>query len=181
MLFGTPRPPSPTIHYTLPRFILKDPGLQLLGNPETSGCSGYNDKSKDQLRAHERLMMPPQDISFRYHWDSISRRHRTSKFRMLHTRRCGAPSFVLPLISQLSSLFFLPDRSDCPIPYLLRYNVRIIVRPVRRTSNSIFNNARSLLRHPLGSNSKTLSLCSCLFHTRSTPWIVCILTFQRQQ
>jgi hypothetical protein len=26
--------PTPTIHYILPRFILKDAGLQLLGNPE---------------------------------------------------------------------------------------------------------------------------------------------------
>jgi hypothetical protein len=26
VLFGTPRPHPPTIHYTLPRFILKDPG-----------------------------------------------------------------------------------------------------------------------------------------------------------
>jgi hypothetical protein len=34
VLFRTPRPPSPTIHYTLPRFILKDPGLQPLRNPQ---------------------------------------------------------------------------------------------------------------------------------------------------
>jgi hypothetical protein len=27
-------PIPPTIHYTLPRFILKDTGLQLLGNPQ---------------------------------------------------------------------------------------------------------------------------------------------------
>ena len=54
-------PIPPTIHYTLPRFILKDTGLQLLGNPQI-GCPGYNDKSKDQLRAHERLVTPPQDL-----------------------------------------------------------------------------------------------------------------------
>jgi hypothetical protein len=52
------------------------------------------------------------------------------------------------------------------------------ITDARRTSNSIFDNARSLLRHPMGPNSKTLSLCSCLFQTRSTPWMVCILTFQ---
>jgi hypothetical protein len=30
--------PIPTIHYTLPRFILKDPGCQPLGNPQTQGA-----------------------------------------------------------------------------------------------------------------------------------------------
>ena len=38
VLFGTPRPPSPMIHYTLPRFILKDPGLQPLGNHQKQGA-----------------------------------------------------------------------------------------------------------------------------------------------
>ena len=38
VLFGTPRPPSPTIHYTLPRFILKDPGPQPLRNPQKQGA-----------------------------------------------------------------------------------------------------------------------------------------------
>ena len=66
-------------------------------------------------------------------------------------------------------------------PYLLRCKVHSLERPARRTSNSIFNNTRSQLRHPLGPNGKTLSLCSCLFHTRSAPWMVCILTFQRHQ
>ena len=47
-------PHPPTIHYTLPRFILKDPWLQLLGNPQKQGVVRENDKSKDQLRAHER-------------------------------------------------------------------------------------------------------------------------------
>jgi len=32
-------------------------------NTKTSGCPGYNDKSKDQLRAHKRLVMPPHDLS----------------------------------------------------------------------------------------------------------------------
>jgi hypothetical protein len=36
--FGTARPPSPTIHYILPRFILKDPGLQPLRNPQKQGA-----------------------------------------------------------------------------------------------------------------------------------------------
>ena len=30
-------PIPPTMHYTLPRFILKDPGLQLLGIPQKQG------------------------------------------------------------------------------------------------------------------------------------------------
>jgi hypothetical protein len=64
---------------------------------------------------------------------------------------------------------------QCQKRYLLRYKVLSLSRPAWRTSNSIFNNAHSLLRHPLGPNSKTLSLCSCLFHTRSTPWMVCTL------
>jgi hypothetical protein len=29
---------------------------------KTISCPGYNDKSKDQLRAHERLMRHPQDL-----------------------------------------------------------------------------------------------------------------------
>jgi hypothetical protein len=84
-------PHPPTLHYTLPRFILKDPGLQLLGNPQRQGVVRDNDKSKDQLRAHERRIMPPQDLIFRYQWDSVSRSHKTSKFCMLHTRLCGTP------------------------------------------------------------------------------------------
>ena len=95
------------------------------------------------------------------------------------------PLFVSPspMTSHLSStppLHSRPSPID-PSPYLLRYKVRSLSRPARRTSNLIFNNARSLPRHPLGPNSKTLSLCSCLFHTRNTPWMVCILTFQRHQ
>ena len=31
-------PHPPTIHYTLPRFILKDPGLQPLRNPQKQGA-----------------------------------------------------------------------------------------------------------------------------------------------
>jgi hypothetical protein len=31
-------PHPPTIHYTLHRFILKDPGLQSLGNPQKQGA-----------------------------------------------------------------------------------------------------------------------------------------------
>jgi hypothetical protein len=53
--------------------------------------------------------------------------------------------------------------------------------PAPWTSNPTFNNTRSLLRHPLGPNSRALSLCSFLLQTRSTPWMGCILTFQRHQ
>jgi len=82
-------PHPPTIHYTLPRFILKDPGLQLLGNPQKQGVvPGGIDKSKDHPRAHERRMTPSQDISFRYQWDSVSRSHKTNTFCILHTRPC---------------------------------------------------------------------------------------------
>jgi hypothetical protein len=38
-IMGALRNPSaPTIHYTLPRFILKDPGLQPLKNPQKQGA-----------------------------------------------------------------------------------------------------------------------------------------------
>ena len=81
------------------------------------------------------------------------------------------PLFVSPshMTSHLSSTPPPPPLHSRPAPidpssYLLRYKVRSMSRPARRTSNSIFNNARSLLRHPLGPNSKTLSLCSCLFN-----------------
>jgi hypothetical protein len=74
-----------------------------------------------------------------------------------------------PMNFQLSSTpFTFQTLPNWYIPYLLRYKVRSLARTARRTSNSIFNNARSLLRHPLGPSSKTLSLCSCLFQTRST-------------
>jgi hypothetical protein len=64
--------PSSTIHYTLPRFILKDPGLQLLGNPQKQRVvPGGIDQSKNHPRDHERRMTPPQDLSFRYQWDSV--------------------------------------------------------------------------------------------------------------
>ena len=89
VLFELLAPHPPTIHYTLPRFILSDPGLQLLGSPQKQGVVRDNDKSKDQLRAHERRMTPPQDLSFRFPWDSVSRSHKTSKLCMLHTRPCG--------------------------------------------------------------------------------------------
>ena len=92
VLFGTPWPPSPTIHYTLPRFILKDPGLQLLGNPHKQGVvRNVMINPKITLRLARWRMTPPQDLSFRYQWDSVSRSHKTSKFCMLHTRPCGTP------------------------------------------------------------------------------------------
>jgi len=64
--------PISTIHYTLPRFILKDPGLQLLGNRQKQRVvPGGIDQSKDHPRDHERRMTPPQDLSFRYQWDGL--------------------------------------------------------------------------------------------------------------
>ena len=63
VLFGTPRPPSlhDPLHFS--PFYHKGLWTAATGKSnETSGCPGYNDKSKDQLRAHERLGMPPQDL-----------------------------------------------------------------------------------------------------------------------
>ena len=73
-------------------FYLKGPWTAATGKPpETRGCPGCNDQSKDHPRAHERRITPPQDLSFRYQWDSVSRSHKTSKFCMLRTRPSGTP------------------------------------------------------------------------------------------
>jgi hypothetical protein len=91
-------------------YYLKGPWTAATGKqPETRGHPGYNDKSKDHPRAHERRIKSPQDLSFRYPWDSVSRSHKTSKFCMLHTRPCGthnAPTidFDIPLKKTSSSL-----------------------------------------------------------------------------
>ena len=102
----------------------------------------------------------------------------TLKSKKNHLLVCPSP--MTSHLSSIPPLHSRPSPMDLS-PYLLRYKVRSLARPARRMSNSIFNNVRSLLRHPLGPNSKTLSLCSCLCHTRSTPWMICILTFQRHQ
>jgi hypothetical protein len=63
VLFEAPRPPSHHDSLHSSPFYLKVPWTAVTGKSiETSGCSGYNDKSKDQLRAHEKLVTPPQDI-----------------------------------------------------------------------------------------------------------------------
>jgi hypothetical protein len=112
VLFGTPRPPS----HSSP-FYLKGPWTAATGKPpEARGHPGCNDKSKDHPRAHERRIKPPQDLSFRYPWDSVSRSRKTSKFCMLHTRPCGthnAPTiyFDIPLKKNLVTICkILPPR-----------------------------------------------------------------------
>ena len=85
-------PHPTTIHYTTPRFISKDPGLQLLENP------------LKQVVVRDIMINPKMNLGltrgswrlhktycFRYHWDSVSKRHKTSKLCMLHTRLCGTP------------------------------------------------------------------------------------------
>ena len=92
VLFGTPRPPSPHDSLHSSPFYLKGPWAAATGKPtERRGCTGCNDKSKDHHRAHERRITPPQDLGLRYPWDSVSRRHKTSKLCMLRTGPCGTP------------------------------------------------------------------------------------------
>ena len=82
---------APIPHYSLHSspFYLREPRTAATGKPlETRGHPGCNDKSKDHPRAHKRRIKPPQDLSFRYPWDSVSRRHKTRNFCMLHTRPC---------------------------------------------------------------------------------------------
>ena len=102
--------PSPTIHYTLPRFIFKDPDCSHWEPPETRGHPGCNDKSKDHPRAHKRRIKPLQDLSFRNPWDSVSRRSKTSKFCMLHTRPSGTPYTHKHQLSILISTKKKPSR-----------------------------------------------------------------------
>jgi hypothetical protein len=83
---------APTPHDSLHSspFYLKEPRTAANGKPpETRGHPGCNDKSKDHPRAHKRRIKPPQDLSFRYPWSSVSRSHKTSKLYMLHTKPCG--------------------------------------------------------------------------------------------
>ena len=103
-------PHLPKIHYTLPRFILKDPGLQLLENPQKKVVV-RNIMINPKIN-HEMLMTPPQDLSFRYHWDSVSRRHKTSKFSMLHTKTHQPFNFNV----QEKNTFFIPDPPQLTYP-----------------------------------------------------------------
>ena len=59
-------------------FYLKGPRTAATKKPpETRGHPGCNDKSKNCPRAHKRRIKPPQALSFRYPWDSVSRSHQT--------------------------------------------------------------------------------------------------------
>jgi hypothetical protein len=116
--FGTPRPPSPTTRYTLPRFILKDPGLQPLRNPpETRGHPGCNNKSKNYPRAHKRRIKPPQALSFRYPRDSVSRSHQTL-YHPLHPQ-CTNHLFWLKTPLSSLSIISLPPNIFKTQPYFV--------------------------------------------------------------
>jgi hypothetical protein len=59
-------------------FYLKGPRTADIEKPpETRGHPGCNDKSQNYPRAHKRRIKPPQALSFRYPWDSVSRSHQT--------------------------------------------------------------------------------------------------------
>ena len=195
-------PHPTTIHYTPPRFILKDPGLQLLGNPQkqvvvrdiiinqrsTSGSQETGDTSTRPIASDitgtaflggirlENCVCYTSD----YVASPTPRTHQPFNFNVQEKPPRLSFPYEFPTEFHTPPLHSRSSPIDLS-PYLLRYEVRPLARPARGTSNLIFNNARSLLKHPLGPNSKTLSLCSCLFQTRSTPWMVCILTFQRHQ
>ena len=82
--------PIPNDSLRFSPFCIKGTRTAATGKPpETRAHPGCNDKSVDHPRAHERRIKPPQDLSFRYPWDSVSRSHKTSKLCMPHTRPCG--------------------------------------------------------------------------------------------
>jgi hypothetical protein len=59
-------------------FYLKGPRAAATEKPpETRGHPGCNNKSKNYPRAHKRRRKPPQALSFRYPWDSVSMSHQT--------------------------------------------------------------------------------------------------------
>ena len=78
-IMGALRNPSaPIPHDSLHSspFYLKGPRTAATEKPpETRGHPGCNDKSKNYPRAHKRRIKPPQALSFRYPWDSVSRSH----------------------------------------------------------------------------------------------------------
>ena len=118
-----PRPSSPTIHYTLPRFILKDPGLQPLKKPpETRGHPGCNDKSKNYPRTHKRRIKPPQALSFRYPWDSVSRSHQTL-CHPLHPQCTNYLLWLKKTLSSLSIISFPPSIIEYTIFFVMSKSV----------------------------------------------------------
>ena len=80
-IMGALRNPSaPIPHDSLHSspFYLKGPRTAATEKPpDTRGHPGCNDKSKNYPRAHKRRIKPPQALSFRYPWDSVSRSHQT--------------------------------------------------------------------------------------------------------
>ena len=71
-------PPIPHDSLHSSPFYLKGPRTAATEKPpETRGHPGCNDKSKNHPRAHKRRRKPPQALSFRYPWDSVSMSHQT--------------------------------------------------------------------------------------------------------
>ena len=105
-IIGALRNPSaPIPHDSLHSspFYLKGPRTAATEKPpETRGHPGCNDKSKNHPRAHKRRIKPPQALSFRYPWESVSRSHQTM-WHPLHPQ-CTNYLFRYPFKKTLSSL-----------------------------------------------------------------------------
>ena len=101
-------------------FYLKGPRTAATEKPpETRGHPGCNDKSKNRPRAHKRRIKPPQALSFRYPWDSVSGITRPAN------SVCYTPYYVAPLtptMHQLSILIFLKKKVIVIIHIILPHN-----------------------------------------------------------
>jgi hypothetical protein len=104
--------PNDSLHSS--PFYLKGPRTAATEKPpETRGHPGCNDKSKNYPRAHKRRIKPPQAISFRYPWDSVSRSHQT----LCHPLHPQCTNYLFWLEKTLSSLSII----SFP-PSILKYN-----------------------------------------------------------
>ena len=123
-------PHPTTIHYTPPRFILKDHGLQLLGNPPKQvAVRAMMINPKINLGLTRGWWRLHKTYCFWFHWDSVSRRHRTSKLCIytpdyvapptptthqpfnFNIQEKPLPRLSFPMNSQLSSI---------PLPFTFR-------------------------------------------------------------
>ena len=111
-IMGALRNPSaPIPHDSLHSspFYLKGPRTAATEKPpETRGHPGCNDKSKNYPRAHKRRIKPPQALSFRYPWDSVSRSHQT----LCHPLHPQCTNYLFWLKTPLSSLSIISSPSS---------------------------------------------------------------------
>ena len=106
---GTPRHPShhDSLHPSL--FYLKGPWTAAkLGNPPKQVVvRDIMINPKTNLRLRRSWWRLHNIYCFRYHWDSVSGRHSTSKFRMLHTPYTHKSPTIQPKYSRIKTFTFV--------------------------------------------------------------------------